>query len=259
VKLLNRNHAYIAVAVLAAATAVGCGGSEGDDTGAPGPRIGKRMDPALLIPPTFSNVPGLPGTPQVTDADKLFRTEAVTVAGRYGGPRSDPFSLKASERTFETFQNTERIVGEMGSWTVMFTPPVEKDPLAGVITEPQPYRRLSGIIVGDSVYAILDEGDGTPEIIRPGMRIPNSEWTVVSIDEEKAVLRRSGNKLPKQIIVRLESPPGGVPSMGGGQPGGQPGGPPGGFPGGMPGGPPGRGKPGSGPGPGGNAGFDGDG
>jgi hypothetical protein len=109
-------------------------------------------------------------------------------------------------------------------------------------------------VVGDSVLALIDMGNGTTELIRPGQRIPGSEWTVVSIDEEKAILRRGGNRLPRQVTVRLELPPPGF--GGGGNTGGFPGGPtgPGGPPGG-PGMPPGG--PGAAPG-GGDSGLGGD-
>jgi bifunctional DNA-binding transcriptional regulator/antitoxin component of YhaV-PrlF toxin-antitoxin module len=76
------------------------------------------------------------------------------------------------------------------------------DEVAEVI-EPQPFRRLAGIMVGDSVLAIIDMGDGNLQIVRPGQQIPGTEWTVASIDEEKAVLRRSGNKKPKEVVVPL--------------------------------------------------------
>jgi hypothetical protein len=198
----------------------------------------------------------------VDDPAKVFEVEERLVASRYGGPRRDPFALKSNERAYEIEQNSARLLNDMGSWVVMYTPAPEKPPAAGLVQDPQPYRRLSGIIVGDSVYALMDTG-GQIEIIRPGMRVPNTEWTVVSIDEEKAILRRTGNKVPRQITVRLESPP---PGMGGGgmNTGGAPGGAPGGMPGGPMGGPGGRpggaGRPGGGGGPsGGDPGLGGPG
>jgi len=72
-------------------------------------------------------------------------------------------------------------------------------------------------------------GNGAePDVIRPGSKIPNSDWTVESIDREKAVLVRGGNAEPHRIVVRLESPP---PGMGGGGIGGPGAGGGGGFPG----------------------------
>ena len=76
-------------------------------------------------------------------------------------------------------------------------------PGEGVQVEPQPYRRLSGILIGDSVLAILEEG-GKSTIVRPGMMIPDTNWRVVSIDKDKAILRREGPQLPHEVEVRLE-------------------------------------------------------
>jgi hypothetical protein len=171
---------------------------------------------------------------------KLVADLKARSSGNHGqsfAPRFDPFALMAEERGFELSQTSERFAAESGGFSFDYVPPVDVVPT--VVNEPQPYRRLAGVIVGDSVLALIDMGDGRLEIIRPGQRIPNSEWTVVSIDEEKAVLRRSGNKLPRQITVRLESPPynpgqggGGAAGGGGGAPGrpGMPGGPGGGGP-----------------------------
>jgi hypothetical protein len=117
----------------------------------------------------------------------------------------------------------------------MYEPPIEVADQSEIV-EPQPYRRLAGILVGDTVSAIIIMEDGSAHIIKPGMRIPNSPWRVVSIDEEKAILRRAGNRKPTQITIRLETPLGGVPAQGGGRPGG-PGGP-GSGPGDTGGGPP---------------------
>jgi len=165
---------------------------------------------------------------------KLVADLKLRNSGNHGqsfAPRFDPFALLSEERGYELSQTSERFASESGGFSFDYVPPVETAPT--VVVEPQPYRRLAGVIVGESVLALIDMGDGRLEIIRPGQRIPNSEWTVISIDEEKAVLRRSGNKLPRQVIVRLESPPynpgqggGGAPA-GGGLPG-PAGGPPGG-------------------------------
>ncbi|MBN9500394.1 MAG: hypothetical protein BGO01_03440 [Armatimonadetes bacterium 55-13] len=152
--------------------------------------------------------------------------------GQSFASRTDPFALMAEEKAFEVSQSSERLLADSG-FSFDYEEPEQKDDTP--VLEPQVYRRLAGVIVGESVLALIDMGDGRPlEIIRPGQRIPNSEWTVVSIDDEKAILRRNGNKLPRQIVVRLESPPFN-PNQGGGAPGG---------PNGGPGGAPGRGAPG---------------
>ena len=153
------------------------------------------------------------------------------------GHRSNPFALNASEKAFDIAQASERIVIEGGSFGLLYEPPVDTLPNAEPV-EPQPYRRLSGILVGDSVLAILEEG-GTSTIVRPGQLIPNTNWRVVSIDLNKAVLRREGStRLPREVEVKLEI---GMPFQGGNtNPGG------GNQQGGIPGQPGGSGKKGGG-------------
>ncbi len=157
--------------------------------------------------------------------------------------RSEPFALLPVEASFERSQASERFV-QQNNWSVQFEPPVERDPSLDDQEEPQPYRRLAGIIVGDTVMAILIMEDGHAEIIRPGMMIPNTEWRVISIDEEKAVLRRAGNRRPRTITIPLEGDlrgAGGAAPRGGANPGGGTGGGPVGGDGGERGGRGGRG------------------
>lgn len=141
-------------------------------------------------------------------------------------PRTDPFALLAVEKKYDNAQLAERLVADSG-WRFDYVPP---EPVITVEPEePQPYRRLSGVLVGDTIMALLVMEDGHYELIRPGMKIPNTEWRVISIDEEKALLKRDGNRRPKQIVVRLETDPGGggstAPAGGGNPRGGNPGGP----------------------------------
>jgi hypothetical protein len=169
---------------------------------------------------------------------------AENVSARSFSTRPDPFALQARERAFEVDQTSERIFG-MSGWGVSFTPEEEKVEIPQL--EPQPYRRLAGVIVADSILALIDMGNGQLQLIKPGQEIDG--WRVVSIDSDKAILRRGGNKLPREVTVRLETPQstpgapggGGQPS-GGGQPGGggRPGRPGGGAPGA-----PGLGSPGA--------------
>ncbi len=121
-------------------------------------------------------------------------------------PRPDPFALHPVEKGFEDRQEAERLVIAQGGFTQAFEPEAATPSEATETFEPQPARRLAGVLVGDSVLAIIEMGNGRPsEIVRPGQRVPGTEWTVVSIDPEKAVLRRGGNKLPHEVVVRLES------------------------------------------------------
>lgn len=165
----------------------------------------------------------------ITDEPVAYWKQAST--SKPFGYRADPFALHPSERAFDISQNGERLFSQVGGFSVDFTPEVET--VVVPVVEPQPYRRLAGVIVGDSVSALIDMGDNQGlKIITPGQKI--NGWTVASIDENKAVLRRSGNVLPREVIVRLESAPFGTGGSGGdqGQGGGnQPQGSSGGGPG----------------------------
>ncbi len=200
-------------ALVAALAAVGCGGDQ--------PTAGTPSGP----PPVVNKEPFRPDVsagipiPQTADADL-----ATLASNRsFSGTRTDPFALMGGERAYEAEQASARVLQESGGYALLFTPPVPASTDDPRPIEAQPYRRLSGILVGDSVYAIIElEGDRT-EIVRPGTRIPNTEWTVVSIDGERAVLRRDGNRRPSEIVVRLESRPfnqGGGGGAGAGQPAG---------------------------------------
>lgn len=133
--------------------------------------------------------------------------------------RADAFRLLRQESAYEASQRAERLVQETGGYLTLWTPPPPPPPLPPTEQiEPQPYRRLSGILIGDTVVAIMELEDSTSIIVRPGTKIPNTEWTVVALDADKAVLRRPGNQKPTQIVVKLENPP--LGGMGGGTGGG---------------------------------------
>ena len=152
-------------------------------------------------PIAIGNPAGLPVDPaKQSDIVAVFNPQQKTVT------RPDVWALSPLEQDFDTRARNEKIFATTGgTWPTLFQ---EKPEAVQVDTiEPQPFRRLAGVLVGDSVMAIIDMGDGSPmQVIRPGMQIPNSPWKVISIDEEKAVLRRSGNKRPKEIVVRLQGP-----------------------------------------------------
>lgn len=205
------------------AALAGCGSSPTLDSGSAA---------ASAVP----NTPYVPmsdaGVPITQDTDtKELKKLYVAAADKYGPARKDPFELTKSEAEFETDQTGQRAFNDLGGYQLDYVPhpPVEVVP----VIEEQPYRRLAGVVVGDSVLAIIEMGDGSEKIVRPGEKIPGTDWTVVSIDQEKAVLHRDGNVLPHDITVRLETPrpgtqnynPGGGPGAGAGYPGA--GGPPG--------------------------------
>jgi hypothetical protein len=133
--------------------------------------------------------------------------------------RPDPFALRASEIAYDRAQFAARLVETGGFYQTIAEEP--EPPVETFEVEPQPTRRLAGIILGDSITALIDMGTGQLTLIRPGQRIEGTEWVVQSIDEEKAILRRVGsNKRPKYVVVRLQPDEGG----GGGNTGGNTGG-----------------------------------
>lgn len=147
--------------------------------------------------------------------------------------RSDPFALTGPQLAFERAQSNERQLQDLGGFYEVIPPPETET--AQPVLEPQPYRRLAGVVVGQSVVGIIEINGDTEnqQLIRPGQLVPGTEWRVVSIDKDHAVLRRSGNTLPHEISVRLESRPfgsgngnvtpgsgqPGTPGTGGGKPG----------------------------------------
>lgn len=135
------------------------------------------------------------------------------------GVRPNPFALAADEVAFDKSQAVASLVEGQGWYSFVATEREEAEP-APVEVEPQPSRRLAGILIGETITALIDMGDGKGlQSIRPGQKIDGTEWVVQSIDEEKAILRREGSeKRPKFVVVRLED----ASTMGGG--GGQQGG-----------------------------------
>ncbi len=191
-----------------------------------------------------------PGLPLVTPAP-----QRVLV---YRGRRQDPFFI---------------------DWKLPVPPPYvfdEVEPIrvasAGVVAPPsqpvevreQPEMRVSGIMTGDGVFAILESG-GKVDVVKPGSSVDipvggqtNRTYRVVSITKEKVRLRSQvGNYIYTQEVPLSDVAVGTPARMGMGGPGG----PGGGF-GGPGSGGPGGGFPGQGGrpfGPGGGGGVSGKG
>lgn len=228
----------IGLAALAMAVVIaGCGG------GASTPASSTPTAAAVAAPKLNLSAPaGVTITAPADAANKQLLTMAHETNF---GSRSDPFSLTASEKSFDASQSAMQLASQYGNMGYMGPDaPAAKVPPT---VQEQPYRRLSGVCIGNAVYAILDTGNGEPQIIYPGVQVKGTDWTVVSIDMDEAVLTRPGDVLPKTITVRLEeAPPGmGGGGGGGGAAGGPAGGPAGGRPGGLPGVPGGPGGPGA--------------
>ena len=173
---------------------------------------GCAVTPVADVPPakTFHGPPQKIPSVEVTAGTPVRQGDNSMIIADYKAfkvtARPDPFALRPFEQEHEAKENNERIFATTGSFFgPLFVPKPESVQVERV--EPQPFRRLAGVLVGDSVIAIIDMGDGSPmQVIRPGMQIPNSPWRVVSIDSDKAILRRSGFVKPTEVVVRLQSP-----------------------------------------------------
>lgn len=144
------------------------------------------------------------------------KTEIVATAGVVSSPRVNPFALFPEEVAFQTGIRYRIILSKLPGYAVEIIPPEETTPPELMPVEAQPYRRVAGVLLGDTVQAIVIMEDGRGYLVRPGAQVGNSEWFCKSIDNEKVVLVRSGNKRPSEVIVNLES----APPFGGGGGGG---------------------------------------
>lgn len=199
--------------VILAMSLVGCGGG-GDSSSS-------TLPPATppTTTPAAGSLPKMPTDIQLAEAGvpvgvitqpslDAYRQVAST---KNFGRRPDPFALLGPEAIFERDQQRERVFSETGFFGTIYEEP-EDTSKEEIRLEPQPYRRLVGVLLGDGVSALIQMEDGKVYDVRPGSKIvmptqPPTEWTVQSIDADRAVIRRGGNVLPKEVIVRLEPDP----------------------------------------------------
>lgn len=132
-------------------------------------------------------------------------------------PRRDPFAPLPEE-----LEAMQAEAFDPSRYFVLASPPKPPRVELPEPFEPQPRRRVAGIIIGTTVSAILEQEGELPRIVYPGDMV--GEFRVVAITENGLILRRSkGN--PREVRVPYE-PPGNV---GGGTGTGGGGGAPGGF------------------------------
>ena len=173
-----------------------------------------------------SGVPVTPGAP----------VDPTVLAGsRRFGSRPDPFALLGPEIQFQNDQTIASYMSNSGGFALEINPEEDSaEPENPPVLEPVPAWRLSGVIIGNGVMALLDTGQRVYEI-RPGMLIPGTDWRVAAIDSERALMVREpgSNKLPSSFEVTLQGPVGGgLAPTGGGNAGGGAGGRPSGGGGG---------------------------
>lgn len=130
-------------------------------------------------------------------------------------PRKDPFAPLPEEE--EAMQGD---AFDPNRYFVLASPtPPPKVELPEPL-EPQPLRRVAGIVLGSTVSAIIEqEGEPIPLIVQPGDMV--GEFRVAAITSDGVILRRSkGN--PREVRVPYEPPSfggaGGAGTGGGGAP-----------------------------------------
>ncbi len=203
---------YSMLAVLGAFAVVGCAGPNPNADWQPPARksIGQPMASAAEAGAKID--PSDPKLPEVAKTMSFFS-------------RANPFSLLASEIRYDKEQFAANMTSSMGFYPMVGQSQEQpKDPTFQYVQEPD--RRLAGVMIGETVSALIEMNDGSPmQIIRPGSTVkgPGGQdtWIVQSIDEEKAVLQRIDKTIrPAYIVVRLQTDLGGGTSGGGTQGGG---------------------------------------
>lgn len=197
--------------------------------------IAKELKDKQFDPESVTTRAGVPVT-RDTDPD-LSKIKGLAAAKVFGA-RTDPFALLPAETVYERAQRREKIFADTSGFPALFVEPEPKVDEDEILDPPPTNFRLSGIMQSNGITALMTDGAGRSYTIRPGFQVPNTEWVVVTLDHDRAVLQRKSNRRPKTWVVRLqgagenESLPGSAAGDGGGAafPGGgagRPGGPPG--------------------------------
>jgi hypothetical protein len=202
------------------------------------------------VPGQVSGMPGAPmayGNPQFAQAGATAGRDpfaaakpgAPGAAARPLGPtrpahvNADPFNVTWRQKpnppyVFEAVQPIR-----VASANIAAPPPPNTE--VREVTQ----RRVSGIMSGDGVFAILEGGGDEPEIVKPG-GVTKDGYRVVSINADSVKLQRrddngfGGTILRTQVVPLSDVPVGAQPTLAsfpGGAPGAFPGNPRVGLPG----------------------------
>jgi translation initiation factor IF-2 len=197
-------------------------------TGGSGDNTASQPPPA---PPDFDRSGGAPAPPSpgggfTPPSPAMTATAPQPQAARpQFTPRRDPFAPLPEE-----VEAMQADAFDPARYFVLASPPKPPKVELPEPFEPQPRRRVAGIIIGATVSAILEQEGELPRIVYPGDMV--GEFRVAAITETGLILRRSkGN--PREVRVPYE-PPGNVGGSGvgggagfGAPRGGAPGAPPG--------------------------------
>jgi len=223
----------------------GCGGS--DESASPAPAVGTaQTDPDNPDGGAVAPMPSAGGTmggvtPQPGGAAVPAGGMGKFAAGQLGGkdgkavaslpynPRRDPFFVPWQVPPPPPNIFTEVQPLRIATYNVVTPTPPNTE------VREIPNRRVSGIMSGDGVFAILESGTKDPEIVKPGM-LTSDGYTVVSINADSVKLqKKEGNFIYTQVVPLSDLPTNpSAGGMGGGRLGGGMGGSMGGMGGGGP-------------------------
>lgn len=133
--------------------------------------------------------------------------DGKTVAALPYNPRRDPFFVpwRVPPPPPNIFTEVQPL--RVATYNVVTPPPVD------TVVREVPNRRVSGIMSGDGVFAILESGSSDPEIVKPGV-VTSDGYTVVSINSDSVKLqKKEGNIIYTQIVPLSDLPTN--PSAGG--------------------------------------------
>lgn len=182
------------------------------------------------MPGGFGPMSGGQGASTAAPAATPLTPKQLAQLPKYNGAR-DPFKVAWQQPPAPPyiFQEVEPLrVASAG---------VEAPPAAPVTVREVPDRRVSGIMTGSGVFAILEQ-NGDSEIVKPGS-VTQDGYRVMSITSDTVRLqKKEGNVILTQTVPLTDIATGPTGMGGAGNRFGAPGGYPGGFPGapGFPGG-----------------------
>lgn len=191
--------AVVLLVVIAIAAIFLLTGGGGEETPPPQP-------PAVTQPPGMTQPPNpmlQPPTVAMAPPPPAPQKPAVR-------PRKDPFALLPEE-----VEAMQADAFTRAPFVLVASPPPPPKVEIPEPYEPQPKRRVAGIILGQTISAILEQEGELPQIVYPGDMV--GEFRVAAITPEGVILRRSkGN--PREVRVPYEPP--GVATAGGAATGG---------------------------------------
>lgn len=152
------------------------------------PMMGAGNAPAVTAEPGASPAPAAAGRPGTASGAQPMETW-----------RSDPFYPVGYKPPKKTGSKPKPPIADF-PFPVLPRPIVDAKKIEKP-EPPQPIRRMSGILLNDRVYAII-ETNGQSQIVQPGDTLLDRLATVEKIEANKVILKTTSEK-PRYITVRM--------------------------------------------------------